>query len=216
MDFRRLYGVPTGGRYHAARRGHLVIPVVLSGWLALIGAGFLTLFWYGTMPGTSQGKPVRWPADVAVALEPARPNLLLFAHPRCACTQATLRELARIEQACRGRVSIRMFFFLPEEEADAWQDTSLIRQAHAIPGAQIHWDHQGEMARRFGATTSGQVVLYNEAGELVFRGGITPSRAHEGANRGAESIVQHVYGIPSDDPVTAVYGCSIFSPRESE
>ena len=182
----------------------------------MIGAGFLTLFWYGTMPGTSQGKPVRWPEEVAVSLEPNRTNLLLFAHPRCACTQATLRELARIEQACRDRVSIRLFFYLPEEKADGWQDTSLIRQARSIPGADIHWDHEGKLARRFGATTSGQVVLYNAAGELVFRGGITPSRAHEGANRGAESIVRYVHGVPADAQATAVYGCAIFSPGESE
>ncbi len=50
-------------------------------------------------------------------------------------------------------------------------------------------DADGREARHFGAATSGQTLLYDERGTLVFSGGITGARAHAGDNVGRQSLV---------------------------
>ena len=50
-------------------------------------------------------------------------------------------------------------------------------------------DDDGAEARRFGAETSGQTLLYDEHGALLFSGGITGARGHAGDNAGRASLV---------------------------
>ena len=57
-----------------------------------------------------------------------------------------------------------------------WARTGLWDQAEAIPGVRIWTDVGAVEARRFGAATSGLVLVYDASGRLVFQGGITPAR----------------------------------------
>ncbi len=50
-------------------------------------------------------------------------------------------------------------------------------------------DDDGAEAKRFGAETSGQTLLYDERGTLAFSGGITGSRGHAGDNAGRASLL---------------------------
>src|SRR5882672_4378468 len=87
-------------------------------WLALAGvvaavlviAGFWILLRYSGAPGQSGSALARWPDDAPVGLERDRPTLLLFAHPQCPCTKATVGELDRIAARCRDRVHVIAFF----------------------------------------------------------------------------------------------------------
>ena len=49
-------------------------------------------------------------------------------------------------------------------------------------------DDDGAEARRFGAETSGQTLLYDARGALAFSGGITGARGHAGDNAGRASL----------------------------
>jgi hypothetical protein len=81
-------------------------------------------------------------------------------------------------------------------------------------------DPDGEEAQRFGAATSGHVLLFDPAGELRFSGGITASRGHVGDNDGCDRLIRLLtagvgaerpsgVGIPAVSRQPLVYGCPI-------
>ena len=64
-------------------------------------------------------------------------------------------------------------------------------------------------ARRFGAQTSGDVVVYDAAGALRFHGGITISRGHVGHNLGHARVDAIVHGASTGVAQTPVFGCAL-------
>src|SRR5205823_6234038 len=80
-------------------------------------------------------------------------------------------------------------FYRPQNAPSDWERTDLYRQAAAIPGVTICRDEEGAEARYFHAATSGQTLLYDEAGRLLFSGGITAARGHEGDNDGQQTLI---------------------------
>lgn len=64
-------------------------------------------------------------------------------------------------------------------------------------------------ARRFGARTSGFVVVYDAVGALRFSGGITVTRGHIGHNLGHVLVDELVHGLRNGTFQTPVFGCSL-------
>lgn len=95
---------------------------------------------------------------------------------------------------------------------EGWERTGLWSSAAAISGVMVRADIDGEAARRFGAATSGQALLYAIDGRLLFSGGITESRGHEGDNAGRSAIAALVLGAKTATPAASpVYGCPLFN-----
>jgi hypothetical protein len=138
----------------------------------------------------------------------------MLAHPRCSCTRASLNELAILMTRAAGRLSATVIFVRPDGTPPGWDDTDLRRTAAAIPGVHVLTDSAGLEASRFGAWTSGQVCYYDAAGRLAFSGGITAGRGHEGDNAGRSSLEARLAGYDSGPRHTAVFGCSLFGPRD--
>lgn len=182
---------------------------LLGGWLVVVCFGMAWLFAYSAEPGTEANAPRHWPADTA--LQPARglPTLVLVAHPRCSCTRASVAELSRLMTRLQGQVAGYVLFVKPPGTDDDWERTDLWASAARIEGVEVVSDVDGVEAARFGAATSGQVYLYTERGELVFEGGITPTRAHEGDSVGQQRIVELVTRGATDRGQSAVYGCEL-------
>jgi hypothetical protein len=72
-------------------------------------------------------------------------------------------------------------------------------------------DPDGREARRLGVMTSGHVLLYDRAGRLLFTGGITGSRGHEGDNVGCESVIRLLRGEGGARHRNDIFGCSVRS-----
>ncbi len=72
-------------------------------------------------------------------------------------------------------------------------------------------DDDGVEARSFGAATSGQTFLYDKRGALLFSGGITGARAHQGDNAGRQSVVALLNSGPRAHSATSVFGCPLFA-----
>jgi hypothetical protein len=89
--------------------------------------------------------------------------------------------------------------------------TELWNTASRLPGATVLRDDEGIEARRFGAMTSGQTLLYDGGGRLVFSGGITGARGHAGENAGRNAVIALLNGRPAGQDETWVFGCSLFS-----
>ncbi len=136
-------------------------------------------------------------------------TLLMFVHPRCSCSRASLRELAYIMTRARHNLTAHIFFYQPTDKPAAWSETDLWRYAQTIPFTTVHRDLNGQVAARFGALASGQVVLFRPDGHRVFFGGITAGRGHEGPNPGRNEVLRLVREGSGTTDHTAVWGCLI-------
>ncbi len=179
-------------------------------WLALLGLGHRWLLDYQRGPGTLGAAPTDWPDAGPLRPQPGRFNLLLFAHPHCPCTRASLEELSRVAARASDKVNVRVLFVRPPGAPDGWERTGAWTTATAIPGVRVGVDEDGREACRFGARTSGQVLLYDPRGRLVFRGGITDGRGHQGDNPGRHALLARLAGEEETPGETPVFGCPLF------
>jgi hypothetical protein len=173
------------------------------------------MFRYDAEPGVRSASPATWPAAAAIERERHTWNLVLFAHPHCGCTRATISELDRLLARCPQRPHVRVLFYTDPALEPGWEHTATWERASAIPGVQVVADPLGATARRFGATTSGTVVLYAPDGALRFHGGITAARGHEGDSAGAAGILALVSGQQTGVISTEVFGCSLIKEEEA-
>jgi len=209
-------------------------------WLGVTLAGLKWLLDYQSRPGEPAHPPAIWPAASTLAREPRRATLLLLAHPHCPCTRATLSELERLMAAAGDRLRCEVVFVIPPGRDSTWALTDQWHSAAHIPGVAVVIDRGGVEARRFGAATSGQALLYGADGRLAFSGGITPGRGHAGDSAGRDAILLAAVGgtstgatLPASASTplfgrsaagltsTPVFGCPLFSehtrpdPRDS-
>lgn len=179
-------------------------------WGVAVLVGMYGLVRYQMTPAAfASAAPPHWPAGVSFAHSTGRSTLIMTLHPRCPCSRASLNELAEIMARSEGRLEVRILFVEPANAPADWSDGDLWQQAKAIPGVTLSMDKDGRDAGAFGASTSGQVMVYDAAGVLRFSGGITDGRGHEGDNAGQLSILEFERTGKSPVATTPVYGCSL-------
>jgi hypothetical protein len=189
-------------------RTHWVLAVLGVLWGGAVLGGMTALARYSNTPGRPAEPPGDLPADSALRASPGRFLLVMLAHPLCPCTRASLTELQAVMAEAGARVDAHVLFLRPERADAQWGQGVLWRQAAAIPGVTVHQDEGGVEARRFGATTSGHVLLFDEGGHLRFSGGITGARGHEGNNSG-RAAVEALVRAGAGGPRHPVYGCDL-------
>jgi len=112
----------------------------------------------------------------------------------------------------QGKMEAYVLFTTLAGSAENWGKTDLWQSAAQIPGVRVVKDAGAIEARMFNAATSGQTVLYNTQGQLLFSGGITGSRGHFGDNAGQSAIIAIVNAQVPKLTETAVFGCALFDP----
>jgi hypothetical protein len=192
-----------------ATRHHWHIMIGGVAWVVLVASGFVVFGMYQSTPGSVGQEPRGWPIDSRICLAADRDTLVMFAHPRCPCTQASVAELGRIVSRCQGRLETRVLFYVPPGARSDWTNGSIWTAAAAIPGVQVFGDAGGKEAARFGAESSGHVLLFEPSGRLLFSGGITGLRGEEGDNLGRQAIITLVNDGQSDESRSLVFGCPI-------
>lgn len=181
---------------------------LIAAWSGCVACGLLALLGYELTPSAERDLAPRWPDETHLVRDAERPTLLAFFHPHCPCSRASMAELAIVADRCKERARLQIAFTVPEGDS-AWQQTSLTHAANQIPGATVHFDKDGVEADRFGARASGEVVLYGHRGELLFRGGITASRGHEGDNAGRAELIRAIEAGAPSAWCGPVYGCPL-------
>lgn len=203
----------------AGLKKQALIAVAVALWVPAVAFGIGVLWRYSTTPGHPAAPPLDWPANAPVDRGKGRAILLMFAHPQCECSQASLGELAIVMAHERGQLDADAFFYLPAGERSSWARSDLWRTASAIPGVRAFEDREASIAQSFGVFTSGQTLLYDSSGRLLFKGGITSLRGHSGDNAGRSAILALLDFSPAGMgerprpnmlPVTTpVFGCSL-------
>lgn len=197
----------------AATRSLWIVGVT---WLLVAAAGSLWMARYSQLAGAAGTAPQHWPSASQVPRDPDVSTLLMFVHPRCPCSRASIGELEKVMAHCRGRVSAQVLFLQPEGGGEEWAKTDLWHSAKAIPGVSVSMDHDGNEARLFKAATSGQTLLYDAQGGLRYEGGITLARGHAGDNPGRDAIeclLKQKHTRPASMPV---FGCGLGLKNQEE
>jgi hypothetical protein len=182
-------------------------------WIAAVGVGMWSLMAFDTTPGGSGLTSATWPSGTSIAFQPGRLNLVMFAHPNCPCTRATLGELGEIMVRSKGLISARVLFYQPTKRPADWDKDDLSGLARALPQVAVLDDIDGMEAARFGATTSGYTLLYDVHGKLRFRGGITRARGQAGASAGRQIILSLLNQTQVTERETPVFGCALTASR---
>lgn len=190
----------------------MIVVLSVSIWLSTVVAGLGILSVYDYTPGRQTRVLGAWPSQSRIPRSPVEPTLIMFAHPHCPCTRASIGELMVLMTHCTNQVKAYIVFFQPKDSDDKWTQTDLWRSAAEIPGVTVLADCESREATAFQATTSGQVMLYDTKGNLLFTGGITESRGHYGDSAGLAAIINLLHGQTASLAGTPVFGCSLLDP----
>jgi hypothetical protein len=192
------------------RKLHLLVVV----WIFAVCLGLHWLMAYKGKTGMVVHPSDHWLPNELIALSSNKPLLVMFAHPKCPCTRASLEELALLAARAKDRFTAAVVFYEPTNFSREWSRTPLIEKARSIPGVQVVFDEEGKLAKQFAVETSGQTMVYSLSGQLLFSGGITGSRGHLGDNAGCEAVLEILSGSSGlrNGDSAPVFGCEIFEP----
>jgi hypothetical protein len=188
--------------------------IAIAAWLAVVLSGMVAVWRYKLTPTAPHEPPERWPTASLVAPTPGGATLVMVAHPKCSCTRASLAELSRLMTDVHGRATAHVLFVKPAGVPAGWEATDTMRMAAAIAGVAVHVDYDGVEARRFGATVSGYLLAYDASGRLIFHGGITGARGHEGDNGGRRRLVALLTTGTADRADSPTFGCDLEGAEE--
>ena len=85
------------------------VVALLFVWAAAVSGGFAVLMRYKSTPGEAHRPPAQWPRESRLQRASGqRATLVLFAHPECPCTRASVTELARLVAGAQDQLAARV------------------------------------------------------------------------------------------------------------
>jgi hypothetical protein len=181
-------------------------------WAFGIIVGFCCLADYDTKPALADAAPLVWPPESSVQRSESQWTILMFVHPRCPCSRASLNELSRIVGECPGQAIVHVLLFQPPGTSGNWNSSSLRDLVDSIPQASITIDSSAGEAKRFSARVSGQTYAFDSQGRMRFSGGITGGRGHYGPNSSSDRLIKILLGKGATEQLSPVYGCDLRTP----
>lgn len=163
-------------------------------WIAFAVAG-----WYGISAYGLNGDPQattsivsQWPVDSTIVRLTERPTLVLFLHPKCPCSRATVGELERLPLLIPSDAlpDVCVVAAAPRATGDLWWSSPFLDRIARLPNARMVRDPGGVETDLFGARVSGTVLLFDSAGNRLYAGGVTMSRGHAGDNVGLQAVTK--------------------------
>jgi hypothetical protein len=202
-----------------------LIPLV---WGLCVCIGLGLVIQHDLTAGREVDPPLLWPdpaesllpneavpkSEPATLGERAEGVVLLFLHPHCPCSRASLDELTRVLAASATSVRAFVVFVKPSGTPQYWEESGLWDAAKKVPGLRVVSDEGGHLAQLFRATHSGQICLYRR-GRLVFHGGVTAGRGHSGQNVASESLARQLADARGVS-CSPVFGCPLLKLPERE
>lgn len=193
--------------------------VLIGSWLLCLGLAWTGMLIYDRTPGELMAASSSWPVSSRLHRAVDGPLLVMFAHPRCPCTRASLDELEKLVSKTRDRnLQPYVVFFTPDAKDAIWLKSDIVEKASAIKGVTVVMDPGGTETKLFGAVTSGDLKMYDVNGTLRFSGGITAERGHQGDNAGARTVLALLQSDSAADARVAalsepVFGCRILPEK---
>ena len=149
-----------------------------------------------------------WQDNLDLPLIEPGPNLVMFLHPRCGCSLASLKELKQLVDRSPADLKVTLVIMKYEQVPDA-DEKDFQEGLKGIRGARILRDPAGNMAKNLGAMTSGITYLVANDRKIIFQGGLTPSRGHEGETIGQAFILDWLRTRREATVLEKVFGCGL-------
>lgn len=191
-------------------------PILCVTWGASMLVGLFLSIDYECRPAVSGRAIASWPGSARISGAVKKSRLIMFLHPHCPCSWASLVGLADTLSRSRRAVAVHVLFFSSQDFTLPAQKSALWAKASTIPDVAITCDEEGAISRSFGASASGTVLLYDETGRLQFSGGITAGRGHVGQNAGSRALTAFLNYERVNDRDHPVFGCPITDVSTSE
>jgi hypothetical protein len=189
----------------AMKTSHLVGIGIL--WIASIAYGICAVRGYESTPGATAAAPANWPIASGIPRKIGALQLVMFVHPKCSCTRASLEELSAVLTQLPGPVSA--WIVIEDDRAPPSTGRPVDPPIAHLAHVTTMYDSQGAEAHLFGAHTSGHIVLYDAEGTLQFSGGITGARGHVGDNWGLKRLIGAAKHPGRLATTHFVYGCPL-------
>jgi hypothetical protein len=188
----------------------ILAALACSVWLFGIIHFSLQMMAFDSTPGARAEAPPLWPAQSTISHVAGRKVLVMFIHPECSCSHASLEQLALLENLLGGQLTARVVLWHSGSSAASgrWR-----QRADAVPVVD---DRDGREARIFGAKTSGQTMIYNEYGRLIYAGGLTVLRGEAGGERALQDIARVIKESRNSGVERPVFGCPIYKQPQAE
>lgn len=185
-------------------------------WMLLLAAGAGALSRYEFKGSATTGLTDHWPDNPIIRLDSERPTLVMFLHPRCPCSAASLAQLDRVLRLYPGRFRTWVLIVRPASVPKAWEEGTNAEAARRLPDSTLMLDPAGALARQFGSLYSGTVQAYDHEGNRLFAGGITASRGHEGESLGSLSLQDIGAGKAPGATSMPVFGCPLMGIKQRQ
>ena len=177
-------------------------------WGACVLLGLLQAWTYEMTPGGSGQTPGQFPAKTELKLPGDKSSLLVFMHPKCPCSQATLEKLQELKEKVQDKLDVQVVMYYPKEKGPAFIEDSLAKGTRKLGYAVIP-DEEGTEAKRFGAQTSGHAFMFSSDKKLLFSGGLTSARGHAGPSAASENILAILSASDPSLRSAETFGCCI-------
>ena len=149
------------------------------------------------------------------------PRLVIYVHPHCPCTRASLAEFRQLVDGAKShgrKVSPEIVVVVPPGMDDSWRNGPIVQAAEQLvvdkwAGVRLRINHDLDEALDARATTSGHTLLIDTSGTVIFRGGLTRSRGHAGENAGTRALSELLNDRKPEVATTPVFGCPLYSPE---
>lgn len=180
--------------------------VAIAGWYGISSYGF------SFDPEATSGIPARWPSESTIERTTDRPTLVLFLHPQCPCSRATVAELERLSTLVPAALlpQISVIASAPRLAENSWWSTPLLARAAKLPRAKVLHDAGGIESARFDARVSGTVLLFDDRGDRLYAGGVTMARGHDGDNAGMQAITELLIDHTAPHEPIPPFGCRVY------
>ena len=191
--------------------------VLLVAWTGALVASAVGMAHYTSRPGDDRAPPSALPSALRnYCTSGSKATAWMAMHPHCPCTDATLDELLDIARVAGPDLDCFVLASAPQRQIDDWLGTDLARRAGESSLLQLIPDIDGALSDSIGCRTSGRVVVYGSNQQLLFAGGITPSRGHRGDSIGKRAIFAALRAPNETSQVTtSTFGCELVGPCSS-
>lgn len=204
----------------AAGRPSWVLALAIVAWFGAAASAWyaITAFGFSGQRLADEETRAIWPEESSISHSPLRPTLLLFLHPRCACSRATVEELERLYTLVpeASLPSTTVVASAPRAVGEEWWSSSLLARTARLPNVRMVYDAGGVETARFGAQVSGTVLLYHVDGRRLYAGGVTMARGHDGHNAGIQAVADLLVNSESQVAPIPVFGCKVVREVETQ